>query len=184
MHWNMTTRKFILLATMFFGVGWVLVSLSHAQNPVQTTSEPAADTLDSLLESATAPIPPQEPVETNRVKLLLREASDLRDPFWPVGYTPPRKEASKPKNNVEVGSPSPPQPVVVERPPRWDEALRTVSIKGIMSVGGGKFTAVVNDQIVNEEDTVSVVFEGRKYIWKVARISADGVKFQKLSVSK
>lgn len=182
----MTAQKDLAKGTLLFLTLLVSAVLtSHAQTAGSKPSDAAADTMDSLLDFSTAPVQPEAPAETNRVKLLHKQASELRDPFWPVGYTPPRKEPSKVAPTPDSSEPAQPaEPVVVERPPRWDDALRTVSIKGIMSVGAGKYMAVVNDQVVNEEDTVSVTFEGRRYTWKIARITADGVKFQKLTVSK
>lgn len=142
-----------------------------------------SSTLETLLDfsSETDPAPAAEPEETNVVKLLYKKSLELRDPFWPVGYTPPKKDTGKKKTEVTEQPAALP---VVERPPRWDDALRTVSVKGIMSVGGGKYMAVVNDNVVCENDVVTINFEGRTYTWKIASISADGVKFQKLDVTK
>lgn len=185
MRWSMTAQSNLVKGTFLFLTMLVcVVFTSRAQTPTPPSSEATLDPVDSLLDFSTAPVLPEEPVETNRIKLLHKQASELRDPFWPVGYTPPRKEPPQ-TAPVTVSAPAQPaEPVVVERPPRWDDALRTVSIKGIMSVGAGKYMAVVNDLVVNEGDTVSVTFEGRRYTWKIARITADGVKFQKLTVSK
>lgn len=140
-------------------------------------------TLETLLDfsSETGPAPAAEPEETNVVKRLHKKSLELRDPFWPVGYTPPKKDTGKKKAEI---SDQPAAPAVVERPPRWDDALRTVSVRGIMSVGEGKYMAVVNDNVVSENDVVTINFEGRTYTWKIASISADGVKFQKLDVIK
>lgn len=163
-----------------------LMNVWRAQGQSATAPPPDTmkDAIDTLLDFSTAPVHPSEPAETNRVKLLHKQATALRDPFWPVGYTPPQK---KPPQPAPADQPTP-QPqtesVPADRPPKWDEAMRMISIKGIMSVGEGKYMAVVNDQVVNENDTVSVTFEGRRYSWKIVRIAADGVKFQKLTATK
>jgi len=94
----------------------------------------------------------------------------LRDPFWPVGYTPGQHE---PTNTISE-APKPP-PVA---PPRWKEATRTLTIKGVLRVSEGKYVAMINDQIVGEGDTVEAVFAGRRYRWRVKGVSRDGVRFQ------
>ncbi len=180
----MKTPPYNIIVVVLFAAALFACSASTQAQPASPPSAGGMDdAMNTLLEfSTTAADQQAEPIETNRVKLLHKQASELRDPFWPVGYTPPRKEASK---QPAVATPAAaPEPVVTERPARWDDALRTVSVKGIMSVGEGKYMAVVNDKVVNENDTVSVFFEGRQYTWKVARIAADGVKFQKLTVTK
>jgi hypothetical protein len=157
---------------------------ASGQTAGSASPDAISDAMDSLLDFSAAPVQPPEPAETNRVKLLHKQASALRDPFWPVGYTPPRKDAPKPTTAVRPMPQTQPEPTPVERPPKWDEALRTVSVKGIMSVGEGKYMAVVNDQVVGENDTVAVAFEGRRYTWRITRITADGVKFQKVMATK
>lgn len=163
---------------------WVATFRGYAQEAVSEAD------LDTLLEFSTAPVETPEPTETNRVKIVYHKAKQMRDPFWPVGYEPPKK--AKPAETVSSKQEEPaPQvvsevEVVPEKPlrPQWDEALRQVSVKGIMGIGGGKYVAVVNDQVVHENDLVTVSYQGLKYVWKVSRISSDGVKFQKVSAEK
>lgn len=146
---------------------------SHAQ-PAETN---AVDAMDSLLDFAAQPSDPEE-AQSDQLQKLLAESTNLRDPFWPVGYQPPKprkKEDPKPVQ-TQATDPAP----RVDTTPRWDEALKTVSIKGIMSVGGGRYMAVINDQVVSENDTVSASYMGRSYSWKVTSINAQGVKFQKM----
>lgn len=174
------SRRLAMVGVSFASFLCVSV-LAQAPSPgaIPAARAPAAkeaDAMDSLLDFAVQPADPEE-AQANRIEKLLAESAGLRDPFWPVGYQPP-----KPKAKTEAQ----PQPQQVEQAPRvdttprWDEALKTVSIKGIMSVGGGKYMAVINDQVVSENDTVSATYMGRSYSWKVSSINAQGVKFQKL----
>ena len=104
---------------------------------------------------------------------------ELRDPFWPVGYKPP-----PPKSKTVKKTDEPTKPVVVEIPPKWDEALKQVNVKGIMKKGAGGYMAVINNQICSEKDAISTVYDGRKYTWRIDSISAKGVSFSKLEVNK
>ncbi len=157
-----------------------------AQTPSQLEkqapeAQSGTDPMDSLLEFGATPsdqLPP--PPETNVLQLLIMESSELRDPFWPVGYVPPAPtQAASSTSVVELAT-----EVVVDEEPRWDEALRSVSVRGIMSVGGGKYMAVVNNEVVGEGDSVSVSHNNRRYSWRINSITAQGVKFQKMTVSR
>lgn len=100
------------------------------------------------------------------------ETAMVRDPFWPVGYSPAPVVR---KTKTKQGGPA--APVVPETVvPKWDEALKSLKVTGIMKAGAG-YVAVVNGQVVAEKDAVATTFEGQNYSWKVASISARGVKF-------
>lgn len=111
----------------------------------------------------------------------------MRDPFWPVGYTP-KVVRRKPAG---VGMPaSSPVAVVpeVSHVPQWDEARRKLDIRGISLIGRDKVTgkarylAMVAGKLVEEGDVVNVTYEDRVYRWKVVGIGTAGVTFQKLDV--
>lgn len=119
-------------------------------------------TTDLVRTSATASLPktPPQPSE---------EAVRARDPFWPVGYVPGKQDTNKPPSN-EV------KPVQVA-PPRWQEATRSLKIKGVLRVSEGKYVAMINDRIVGAGDTMEAIFAGRRYRWKVKSVTREGVKF-------
>jgi hypothetical protein len=116
--------------------------------------------------------------------------SRMRDPFWPVGYTP--KVASKPTVNkagqtVSIAVVTPPEPVHV---PQWDEAMRKIDIRGISLIGRDKdsgqpkYLAMVAGKLVEEGNVVSVTYNEFVYRWKVVGIGTAGVSFQKMDVRK
>jgi hypothetical protein len=54
-------------------------------------------------------------------------------------------------------------------------------MKGVMKLGR-EYVATINDQIVKENDTVSVDFEQYHYSWRIRSISQKGVRFEPLDV--
>ena len=106
-------------------------------------------------------------------------APETRDPFWPVGYIPPaERKAEAPKETKGAG------PAVVKlEPPQWDLALKTLAIKGVMRSGSG-YMAVINGQVTSENDTISAVFKGRTYSWRIAKIGKEGVRFERLELAQ
>jgi hypothetical protein len=110
-----------------------------------------------------------------------------RDPFWPVGFVP--RPVVRPGTGPSAQGPGAapaPVPVVVARPPNWDEARRRLEIKGVSRIGRDKTTgremyfADVNGRIVEEGDIVSATWDGRLYRWRLTQISAAGVQLTKL----
>lgn len=139
--------------------------------------------------------PAPEAVQSNpRQTASVEEATTasvirVRDPFWPVGYTPKViRKAGEPKPG---GAPSTsPVAEIPEhaRVPQWDEARRKLDIRGISLIGRDKlsgqpkFLAMVAGRLVEEGDVVNVTYEDRVYRWKIVGIGKGGVSFQKLDV--
>jgi hypothetical protein len=98
----------------------------------------------------------------------------LRDPFWPAGYLPP--SSSAPEERVAAMTNAEPVSAVA----LWNEALKAVSVQGIMKTGPDSYVAMVNGQVVGTNDVVSVRFVGREYRWQVAEVSERGVSFSRL----
>ena len=121
---------------------------------------------------------PASPTSTGEPAAAVPAPAELRDPFWPVGYKPPPPKSKTAKRVEEVA-----KPVIVEAAPKWDEALKLVNVKGIMKRSGG-YMAVINNQICSEKDTISTVYDGRKYTWRIGSIGERGVSFDKLESSK
>lgn len=95
----------------------------------------------------------------------------MRDPFWPIGYVPPKALA-------DVGPSAPDAPPEPELPNRkWEQAQKALSIKGIIK-SGATYLANINNQILGANDKVSIYFDSQKYVWKITSISAKSVQFQ------
>jgi len=110
----------------------------------------------------------------------------LRDPFWPVGYVP--KKIIKPQ--VVPTTPDTVKTVIPDsaRIPLWDEARKSLDIRGISMIGRDKVTgrsrnlAMIGGRLVEAGDVISVSYENRLYRWKVVEIDRTGVELQKLDV--
>ncbi|MEI6150563.1 MAG: hypothetical protein WCS01_15795 [bacterium] len=112
-----------------------------------------------------------------------------RDPFWPVGYVPPRKPVKlpilEPASTVAVKGRDP-EPVV--RPVVWEQARAQLDLRGVSSIGHDKTTgkpryiAAMAGKLVEDGDTVSIVLDGQVYRWKVVSVGATGVQLVKLDV--
>lgn len=87
----------------------------------------------------------------------------LRDPFWPVGYTPKWITAEKAQKQGQV----------VEKETRidWNKAMEQIAIQGVSSRSGNEFFAVINGQIRSTGETVSVQVGDVNYSWMIEGIS-------------
>jgi hypothetical protein len=142
---------------------------------------------------ATAVSPPDQVVvgqTTSGEEAVMAPAVRVRDPFWPVGYTP---KVVRKSEDPKAGGTSLLKGRVAELPernhtPQWDEARRKLDIRGISLIGRDKasgqpkFLAMVAGRLVEEGDVVNATYEDRVYRWKIVGIGKGGVSFQKLDV--
>ncbi len=126
--------------------------------PAQVHPGPAA----SVTNGASARLPPED-----------------RDPFWPVGYTPPPPSPSTSRTNEtgsEAGTPDPEPP---DRVVEWP----TLSVKGITRSGSGRYMAMLDGfGLVEGGETVSVVRNGFRFRWVILSVTNQGVLQTKLDV--
>jgi len=181
----------ILLATLSFaGIPALAQNQADSNSPPaeSNATEPEAEDvfsdMDSLLEFSTLPADESASVRSDddAIQRIAQQSQELRDPFWPYGFVP--KKVPKPEDDAPADTtPDQPKPPVT-RKPKWNEAVKSLSVKGIMNIGGGKYMAVINGQVCGEGDTVSAVYQNLRYNWTVHTISEDGVKFQKVGAPK
>lgn len=121
--------------------------------------------------------PPAEEVAEGLADEGAAEIEVLRDPFWPVGY-----------------SPAPPEPEVVEEeekeeeediPPVKPEKWPVLRVRGISKSGDGSRLAIIDKVgIVEEGDIVSFKHDDLVYQWQVTRITAEGISQKRLGVQR
>jgi hypothetical protein len=95
------------------------------------------------------------------------DISGPRDPFWPVGWEPPK-----------VGPTVDAAPTQAPKPPtQWDEARKLLQVTGLSRrVTDGRYFAIVKGiGVVEEGDSVSVIQSGQMYKWKIRSISSRGI---------
>lgn len=128
---------------------------------VAQTSESAADEASDVDVQLAAH-------DTNAVRVV-------RDPFWPVGYTPAPPEPEEPEkdeNEEELPLPT---------PEKWP----ILRIKGLSKGGSGRRMAILDRVgIVEEGDTISFEHENLVYQWLIEEISDKGVFQKRLGVQR
>jgi hypothetical protein len=101
------------------------------------------------------------------------DVSRLRDPFWPVGWSPPKL------GRVQPDAPPRDTSGLV----RWADALATLRVIGLSRKADGSFLAVLKGVgVVEKGDTFSVTLDDLVYRWKVATITKDGIIPEKIGV--
>lgn len=112
-------------------------------------------------------------------------ATEPRNPFWPVGYTPPVAAPTPPPEPVQtnvvpaVAEPAVPDPLVIER--MAAELARKIraatKVQAIMKTGTRQF-ATINGKVVTVGDRLDVTVDGQVYRFKVTNISASVVNME------
>lgn len=100
----------------------------------------------------------------------------LRDPFWPVGYTP-KLDLPEPTNTV-TETVLPPVEIKPVAPAEWPE-LRA---RGVTETPERDHIAFLDGVgMIVEGDTVRVERGGVVFTWYVVKISKDGAELRRLS---
>jgi hypothetical protein len=89
----------------------------------------------------------------------------LRDPFWPVGWHPPRLGPVQEAEEDEDMSGW----------VKWDEAQKRIRISGISRRGDRRLAVVNGVGVVEKGDLISVTHGRLIYRWEVASISDHGI---------
>ncbi len=111
-----------------------------------------------------------EPTDT---KMIADETSVPRDPFWPVGYTPPRPEGvnDEPDKPDEPDEPDKPE---IE-PPAWGAAAERLRFQGRFTARG-RVLASVNGEIVEVGSVIGVRLPPYVYYWRITAIDQYGIE--------
>lgn len=99
---------------------------------------------------------------------------NLRDPFWPPGWHPPRPGKKQQKKSEEK----------ITSLIKWDEAASLLRITGLTKKTDSNYIAIIKDYGIAEKgDTISIKYKKLTYNWKITEITAEGIKRKRLSVS-
>ena len=109
--------------------------------------------------------------------------SNLRDPFWPVGYAPkaPEPVEPPPSPTPSVAEPAPnvaATPVAAVPPPPIVVKWPTLKLKGLIkSPSGDKYVAHIEGiGIVESGRIVRIKQDGVEFSWKIGEITEKGVE--------
>ncbi|MFH0907455.1 MAG: hypothetical protein V1929_01665 [bacterium] len=166
---NKTPSK-LPLATML-ALAWT-TTFVQAQMKAGPQMPPAGSGASQILTVPTSPSAPTAPRGKQPPVGMTPQPEDLmRDPFWPIGYMPPKAQ-------VDVGPAIPSAPEIPDLPSRnWEQAQKALSIKGIIK-SGSSYVASINNQILGENEKVSIYYDSQKYVWRITAITAKTVQFQ------
>jgi hypothetical protein len=118
---------------------------------------------------------PQETTNAPATPAVSAEQNPLpRDPFWPVGWTPPKL------GPVAAGTPT---SAPVKDITHWDDARKLIQVTGMSRTKDGKYLAILKGIGVAEEgDTVSITYMGLVYRWKIKSITSKGLVPERIGV--
>ena len=109
--------------------------------------------------------PSTETAGTNAVVTL------TRDPFWPIGWEPPRL------GRMTTNAP------VKDVLTKWDKARAILQVTGLSKSPDGKYLAILKGiGVVEEGDTVSVNYMGLNYKWKITSVTSKGIVPERIGV--
>ena len=126
--------------------------------------------------------------------LFLRSAvaNDVRDPFWPIGYQPPKPEVLVPK----PAEPVVPKPQVVPPPvikpisdSDWTLARKTLTISGftqsvIPNTGEKRVFAMINRQTYAPGDTLCVTNKGIEFLWQITSLKNQELDLKEIKAQR
>ncbi len=116
---------------------------------------------------------PESAADGTTVPSLAQTLDAIRDPFWPIGWTPPPPEPE--------GTPAADAP---KGPIRWEEATRLLIVSGIARLPGDRYAATLrNVGVVEEGDRVSIEFQDMIYHWEIQTITSKGIVPRRLGIS-
>lgn len=135
----------------------------NAQNK-PTTPPGGAERAGQTVKGAARQQPAPEKPARNAV------ANTVRDPFWPVGYTPPRKGEKQKRWRPKLK---------LSSAQEWAAASRKLNatIQGFSKKKspGGRFSslALVNNRVVEAGDRLTVIHSGKPFTFLVLSVNSD-----------
>lgn len=144
----------------------------------------------TLNAQRSAPLPQETAVPHWRplsaLALLLLAASSARaarDPFWPLGYEPPKPEPvvteqAEPARPKSPEAPPKPQPAPVKpiSDRDWTEARKAFTVSGftqstLPSTGETRTLAMINRRSYTAGDTLCLTNAGIRFLWRVESVA-------------
>lgn len=117
----------------------------------------------------------------------------VRDPFWPIGYTPPKPVSDQPIEEPEPVEekpepPPPPKPVTVDE---WKMARKLLKINGTTlsnkkTAQGTKRTSIayINGSDYTSGDKIKCTHKDVDFIWRVGEIKNNLVDIKQESATR
>ncbi len=121
-----------------------------------------------------------------------------RDPFWPIGYEPPKPEPPAPEiaapapTKTEAPAPKPkPAPPVIKpvSEAEWQAALKTLVISGYTQVrkpgsGETRESVMLNRQLLSVGDTFCITNQSVQFVWRVESLANRDLKVSNVQATR
>jgi hypothetical protein len=125
--------------------------------------------------AATAQQPAPADIPGSRAADAAPSNTAPRDPFWPVGYTPP-----------ELAAPGslPGTPGVSITEDDWHQAQKRLTTSSVFrtkdpATGADRFVALINGKVVGPGETIIVKHKDFTFRFKVTNITISGPQFER-----
>lgn len=101
------------------------------------------------------------------------EKAFRRDPFWPVGYTPPAQGRVATQGSEQ----KPPEKDASEK--EWDDAAKSLVYQGSLISSSGAY-AIINNQMCQTNDVLTVRRGGKIFRFRVKNLAPGKVQLERL----
>ena len=113
----------------------------------------------------------------------------VRDPFWPIGYSPASAKVPEPVHVAEPApEPEPPREIPVTED-NWAKARKALTISGTTksirpNTHETRMMAMINRQMYAIGDTVSLVHQEIRFQWRVSQVTDKDVGLEPLHAER
>lgn len=158
--------KLFMCPLLFFSV---LTTALFSQAPAGDGNTPP-DISPSVVESSD-----EETAEAESGRPALHEG--LRDPFWPVGFSPKAEAKEEATQAIEDEKAD-----LAADEELWNTLQKRLRVAGVAVVGDKKM-ATINNRLVEEGGVVGIRHENREFRWKISEITdSRRVRFTRLDI--
>ncbi len=127
--------------------------------------------------------------------LFALSALAARDPFWPIGYEPPKPEAESEKVPEPVAKlpepPPPPQPPAIKPVTEkdWAEARKALLISGYIQsrrpdTGETHSKVMINRETFSPGDTLNVTNLNIHFVWFIESLADNDLKLKQVQAAR
>ncbi len=121
----------------------------------------------------------EEPLPGQAESVEPQPAEALRDPFWPIGYTPAKTATAQPDKKATVEEKPSNLQIKMEdlTPEKLSRLSAQIVVGGILKQGARQFV-LVNNRMVTLGDVIEVSFEGSSYRFIVRSLTEQNVTLE------
>jgi len=123
-------------------------------------------------------------------------ARAARDPFWPIGYTPPKPEPAVKETPEPIIKPAPPPPPK-PKPPAikpvsekdWADARESIIVSGftrssLPGTGKTRTLAMINRRSYAPGDTLCLTNAGIRFLWRIDSVEDRDLRLSQVKAER